>query len=714
MSVAKRAELSGSSSVSEPVTSGSAVSKNTAVPALSSADTDRYHTLSKHTATSSKKPAFNLAAFGNVSLSNGESSILIRSELGDSPFYLGKTRYGGAAAVVRQPKVRNTPYQVPVRRLMKTKQLNTQSCGRMSLTARRILQSLEMPLDRNGMDINTYFQAQMQKTVDGKAVTPEQNTEQSGLSYPNFNLSAANGLSPGVDNEGNNMTQERSDFVATKPPEEEEMEVPVLQRITVPITSSSQPPVKFSSSVMTSSPSPIIPAQSLTNKIGLTITVPVVKTAELSGSSSNSGPITSSSGFTSPKTDSLEAQPTTTDAVVYTRPAISSFSPGGMRLSESLKARSPWQCDICLLPNKVTDNKCIACQARKFPPNTSAQQIGIRTPSGSGRATLCALETGLGDKFKPVVGTRDCDTFLVQNQLEVIKCAASETLKSATGIKRVLTLPVASESAVTVASSSSGCTVTTGALRKKFKRPVRSWQCPLCCLYNNAEDEKCVSCMCEKPGPPATSATGSIFGSSTSSSRAAVAASVYGQASSEGSSVFSNSARSIMSQSLLFTKESKSATTSRKGTAVTPCDSGAGGGSSNTARSGFNFGAATTPSAAGYSFIVDRGPSAPPASPSFGVNQTPTFGQSQGASQPNTPGFGFVSSGTLFSAGSQAIPPAIWRTSSSGQAVLGQQRGQSAFYSGTAPNSREQDHDPSVKGSQHFVRRTQHLSARSP
>ncbi|XP_074191292.1 nuclear pore complex protein Nup153-like isoform X4 [Rhinolophus sinicus] len=635
MSVAKRAELSGSSSVSEPVTSGSAVSKNTAVPALSSADTDRYHTLSKHTATSSKKPAFNLAAFGNVSLSNGESSILIRSELGDSPFYLGKTRYGGAAAVVRQPKVRNTPYQVPVRRLMKTKQLNTQSCGRMSLTARRILQSLEMPLDRNGMDINTYFQAQMQKTVDGKAVTPEQNTEQSGLSYPNFNLSAANGLSPGVDNEGNNMTQERSDFVATKPPEEEEMEVPVLQRITVPITSSSQPPVKFSSSVMTSSPSPIIPAQSLTNKvqisssnntghsisristpivqsvqgdIGLTITVPVVKTAELSGSSSNSGPITSSSGFTSPKTDSLEAQPTTTDAVVYTRPAISSFSPGGMRLSESLKARSPWQCDICLLPNKVTDNKCIACQARKFPPNTSAQQIGIRTPSGSGRATLCALETG----------------------------------------------------------------------------------------------------------PPATSATGSIFGSSTSSSRAAVAASVYGQASSEGSSVFSNSARSIMSQSLLFTKESKSATTSRKGTAVTPCDSGAGGGSSNTARSGFNFGAATTPSAAGYSFIVDRGPSAPPASPSFGVNQTPTFGQSQGASQPNTPGFGFVSSGTLFSAGSQAIPPAIWRTSSSGQAVLGQQRGQSAFYSGTAPNSREQDHDPSVKGSQHFVRRTQHLSARSP
>lgn len=171
-----------------------------------------------------------------------------------------------------------------------------------------------------------------------------------------------------------------------------------------------------------------------------------------------------------------------------------------MRLSESLKARSSWQCDSCLLPNKVTDSKCVACQARKFPPKTSAQQPGSRTPSESGRATLCALETALQDKFKPVVGTRASDTCLVQNQPEAIKCAASETLKSATGIKRVLTLPVASESAVTVASSSSGSTVTTGAIRKKFKRPVGSWQCPLCCVHNNPEDEKCVSCMCEKPG----------------------------------------------------------------------------------------------------------------------------------------------------------------------------------------------------------------------
>lgn len=46
----------------------------------------------------------------------GNSSVLKTSQLGDSPFYPGKTTYGGAAAAVRQPKLRNTPYQVGLNR----------------------------------------------------------------------------------------------------------------------------------------------------------------------------------------------------------------------------------------------------------------------------------------------------------------------------------------------------------------------------------------------------------------------------------------------------------------------------------------------------------------------------------------------------------------------------------------------------------------------
>lgn len=46
----------------------------------------------------------------------GSSSFLKTSQLGDSPFYPGKTTYGGAAAAVRQPKLQNTPYQVGLKK----------------------------------------------------------------------------------------------------------------------------------------------------------------------------------------------------------------------------------------------------------------------------------------------------------------------------------------------------------------------------------------------------------------------------------------------------------------------------------------------------------------------------------------------------------------------------------------------------------------------
>ncbi|XP_012885895.1 PREDICTED: nuclear pore complex protein Nup153 isoform X1 [Dipodomys ordii] len=1193
-----------------------AVSKNTSLPPLWSPEAERSHSLSQHTATSSKKPAFNLSAFGTLSPSLGNSSVLKASQLGDSPFYPGKTTYGGAAAAARQSKLRNTPYQAPVRRQMKAKQLNAQSYGVTSSTARRILQSLEkmsspladakripsavsslnFPFNRSGMD-TTVFQAKTEKvdsqyppvqrlmtpkpvsiatnrtvyfrpsltpsgelrktneridkkhsTIYEKSTTSRQNREhESGFSYPNFSIPAANGISSGAGCGGGKMRRERTRFVASKPPEEEEMEVPVLPKISLPITSSSLPTFNFSSPVnTTSSPSPISPPQSLTNKvqmtspgstgspmfrfsspivksteadvllpppsIGFTFSVPVAKT-ELSGSSSTSEPIRSTSapdniasnntstsckkrdeeyegpfrpakiqkegsvldilknpGFASPKVDSFAAQPTTTSPVVYTRPAISTFSSSGTGFGESLKAGSSWQCDTCLVQNKVTDNKCIACQAAKLPPRETAKQSGIGTSSKSGKATPLS-GTGFGDKFKPAMGTWDCDTCLVQNKPEAVKCVACETPKPGTGVKRVLTLTVVSESPETMTASTSSCTVATGSLGfgDKFKRPVGSWECPVCCVSNNSEDNKCVSCMSEKPGSsvpvssssavpvslssggclgldkfkkpegswdcevclvqnkadstkcvacesakpgmksefkgfggtsspslnpaassfkfgisssgpsqtltstgnfkfgdqgafkigvtsdsgsvnsmnesfkfskptgdfkfgissdskpeevkkdsqtdnnfkfglcsglsnpvssapfqfavaslgqqekkeelpkssssgfsfgtgtgvsnptpaatdtavtseskstfsfgtletknvsvspftckteakkeetpatkagftfgsmesaslpsasvfalgrteekqqepvtstslvfgkkadnqepkcqqvfsfgnseqtkdessskstfsfsmvkppekeseqptkstfafgaqtsttadqgaskpvfnflnnsssssstPTTSAGGGIFGSSTSSSNPPVAAFVFGQASNPvSSSAFGNSAESSTSQSLLFSQDSKPATTSSTGSAVTPFVFGPGASSNNTATSGFSFGATTASSTAGSSFVFGSAPSAPSASPAFGANQTPTFGQTQGASQPNPPSFGSISSSTaLFPASSQPAPPTFGTVSSSSQPpVFGQQPSQSAFGSGSAPNS---------------------------
>ncbi|KAH0513748.1 Nuclear pore complex protein Nup153 [Microtus ochrogaster] len=722
--------------------------------------------------------------------------------------------------------------------------------------------------------------------------------------------------------------------------------------------STGSPVFTFSSPIVKSTQADVLPPTSM----GFTFSVPVAKT-ELSRFNSSSEPILSSSaqentvvnssnykkrsatcedplkpakilkegsvldilktpGFLSPKVDSPAVQPTTTSPVVYTRPAISTFSSSGIEFGESLKAGSSWQCDTCLLQNKVTDNKCIACQAAKLSPKETAKQAGIGTPSKSDKPASTS-GTVFGDKFKPAVGTWDCDTCLVQNKPEAVKCVACETPKPGTGVKRVLTLAVSSESPVTASSSS--CTVSAGPLGfgDKFKRPVGSWECPVCCVCNKAEDNKCVSCMSEKPGSvsasnsspasdslssggclgldkfkkpegswdcevclvqnkvdstkciacesakpgtksefkgvsnpptaatdttvtsdsksgfnfgpietkgvsvtpftyktteakkedssvtkggftfgkvesasmfvlgrteekqqepvtstslvfgkkadneepkcqpvfsfgnseqtkdessskptfsfsvakpsvkeseqlakptfsfgnqtstttdqgvakplfsflnsssssssaPATSSSGGIFGSSTSSSNPPVAAFVFGQASNPvSSSAFGNSTESSTSQSLLFPQDSKPATTSSTGSAAPPFVFGSGASSNSTASSGFSFGA-TTSSSSGSSFVFGTGHSAPSASPAFGANQTPTFGQSQGASQPNPPSFGSISSSTsLFSAGSQpAAPPTFGAVSSSSQPpVFGQQPSQSAFGSGTAPNS---------------------------
>lgn len=935
------------------------------------------------------------------------------------------------------------------------------------------------------------------------------------------------------------MRRERTThFVASKPSEEEEVEVPLLPQISLPISSSSLPTFNFSSpAISAASSSSVSPSQPLSNKvqmtslgstgnpvftfsspivkstqadvlppasIGFTFSVPLAKT-ELSGPNSSSETVLSSSvtaqdntvvnsssskkrsapcedpftpakilregsvldilktpGFMSPKVDSPALQPTTTSSIVYTRPAISTFSSSGVEFGESLKAGSSWQCDTCLLQNKVTDNKCIACQAAKLPLKETAKQTGIGTPSKSDKPASTS-GTGFGDKFKPAIGTWDCDTCLVQNKPEAVKCVACETPKPGTGVKRALPLTVASESPVTASSST---TVTTGTLGfgDKFKRPVGSWECPVCCVSNKAEDSRCVSCTSEKPGlvsasssnpvpvslpsggclgldkfkkpegswdcevclvqnkadstkciacesakpgtksefkgfgtssslnpapsafkfgipssssglsqtftstgnfkfgdqggfklgtssdsgstntmntnfkfpkptgdfkfgvlpdskpeeikndskndnfqfgpssglsnpassapfqfgvstlgqqekkeelpqsssagfsfgagvanpssaaidttvtsenksgfnfgtidtksvsvtpftyktteakkedasatkggftfgkvdsaalsspsmfvlgrteekqqepvtstslvfgkkadneepkcqpvfsfgnseqtkdessskptfsfsvakpsvkesdqlakatfafgnqtntttdqgaakpafsflnsssssssTPATSSSASIFGSSTSSSSPPVAAFVFGQASNPvSSSAFGNSAESSTSQPLLFPQDGKPATTSSTASAAPPFVFGTGASSNSTVSSGFTFGATTTSSSSGSFFVFGTGHSAPSASPAFGANQTPTFGQSQGASQPNPPSFGSISSSTaLFSAGSQPVPPPTFGTvsSSSQPPVFGQQPSQSAFGSGTA------------------------------
>ncbi|NXH73589.1 NU153 protein, partial [Hydrobates tethys] len=321
------------------------------------------------------------------------------------------------------------------------------------------------------------------------------------------------------------------------------------------ISNVGSPVFRFSSPIVKSTEADVLPPLS---QIGFTFSVPVVKSAELSGfggtpvtslltldtatvnSTSNkkeegeeyNGPskpvkvlkegsvldILKSPGFTSVKTHSSTSAQPVTSTVVYTRPAISSFSAGK---DTSKQASSFWHSDTYdpCLQNKTTDGKCVTCQAAKVSTVESTKQTISSSQCVASKAAVPTAGTlGFEDKFKTSPNTWDCDTCLVQNKPEATKCVACDTPKPGTGVMPALTLPVVTDNSVTVTSSSSttDTTVTLG-FGDKFKKPKGSWECAVCLVLNKAEDSKCVACQSEKPGSsvPVTSSSISAFSASS-------------------------------------------------------------------------------------------------------------------------------------------------------------------------------------------------------
>ncbi|KAM7037026.1 nuclear pore complex protein Nup153 isoform 3-T3 [Passerculus sandwichensis] len=589
------------------------VSKNTSAPLLWSPEAERSHSLSQHPASSSKKPAFNLSAFGSPSPSLGNTSVFKTRQLGDSPFYPGKTSYGGAAAAARQTKVQISAYQPPIKRQMKAKQANVQSYGVTSSTARRILQTLEKmsspladakripspvssplssPVDRSVLNMTSFQSRQNQDMMEESfpAEKPVKSSE-SNLSYPKLDTPASNGLSSGgrMDSACGKMRRERERYCASRPGQKQQLEVEQeeLPEVPLPISTASLPTFSFSfpvSSAVSSSPSivskavmnkvqpasnvgsptfvfssPIVKSTEVEvlpplSQIKFTFSVPVVKSSEISRSTDT--PVTSilspgsatvnstsnkkeeeeydglckpakflkegsvldilkSPGFMAGKSPSCSSALPVTSTVVYTRPAISSFSAAK---DTSKQTSSFWQSDThdqCL-ENKTTDGKCVTCEAAKVSTAESTKQTVSVSPCVSSKTAVPTVGTlGFEDKFKPAPNTWDCDTCLVQNKPEATKCIACETPKPGTGVMPALTMPVVTDNSVTVTSTSSstGTTVTLG-FGDKFKQPKGSWNCSVCLLQNKAEDSKCVACQSEKTGSSVPVTSSSVSASS--------------------------------------------------------------------------------------------------------------------------------------------------------------------------------------------------------
>ncbi|XP_068189541.1 nuclear pore complex protein Nup153 [Antennarius striatus] len=653
-------------------------SKTASFHQLWSPETDRTNSAIQPAQSSLKKPAFNLSVFGTSSNSTFNNTVLNSSQLGESPFYPGKTTYGGAAAVRSARSRAGTPYQTPVRRQIKAKPAAAQPCGVTSATARRILQSLEhmsspladarripaaasspfstsldvtnadlslhvpskkkrmdsslppvqklvvpaaasaagnrsvsfrptltpggvsRPLDKTPRQTPTTRSPQLPETTAGSSSST---ISSSGKAYPLSSTPAVSSVSSG----GGKMKRERTTArPSSKRPEEREVsEVPDLPTISLPISTSALPNFSFTSprpplTTASTAPNitPISPMKEVTNKelptassppcvpftfsspivkatpasppsfspsAGFTFSAPVAKlgpsmlngklatpiaaAAAVKPSTSKStedfeGPFkpaktlkqgsvldllkapgfASSGAVTSPGSDDTSKQSTTTSSSSSSFSSTTTTTTSSLSSStgfgEFFKAPPGWTCDVCLVQNKPTDTKCVCCTASK-PASSSpksvdcepsaATSVGMdssNTNSTTSTSTTTTT-TGFGTMFSKPAGTWDCDTCLVQNKPEAVKCVACETAKPGTGLKPSLTLPSAFSSSQTASTPTAPVSTGLSGFGDKFKPPEGSWECDTCMVVNKAEDKKCVACTSAKPGA-STGASSSV------------------------------------------------------------------------------------------------------------------------------------------------------------------------------------------------------------
>lgn len=198
-----------------------------------------------------------------------------------------------------------------------------------------------------------------------------------------------------------------------------------------------------------------------------------------------------------------------------------------------------WTCDTCLVSNKATDVKCIACQSskpstgkptpKKQPPSNNDLMKTFAPPNNDGSKTKCvACETpkpGMKPQVlssKPVVNVDQdlmkkfaapsdswtCDACMIQNKSTDSTCVACQSPQpGAAKTTAESTLPSFGISSNAALDSS---------LAAKFAPPAGSWTCDTCMLSNKSDDSACAACQTPKPGAKSgiVKVTGSTFGGS--------------------------------------------------------------------------------------------------------------------------------------------------------------------------------------------------------
>ena len=176
--------------------------------------------------------------------------------------------------------------------------------------------------------------------------------------------------------------------------------------------------------------------------------------------------------------------------------------PKSQPLSRFAPPIGSWECEQCLISNKASISKCVACAASKpgGEAKTSGLQIGS-TPGFKLAGSGFKLPLTTSNPFpllRAAGGSWECSGCLLSNKLSDDKCvackASNPNAKSKASNEKAKPFP-----GLTISSSTCG------------------WTCDTCLVSNKQQDVKCVACSSSKPGAQLDSkAMASGFGLSLS------------------------------------------------------------------------------------------------------------------------------------------------------------------------------------------------------